>query len=548
MKQPSTFVYSLLLLLFVTFSCFTQAQNLNFQWVSQASWNGVEISYIRVNTDPFDGVYVGGDFQRTATFDTVTAFAGSTGTARKNAFLARYDTNGTFKWLKNIDGGNSSFTTGIAADDFGNVYICGQGDATSSLRFDSDTVFTLIKSGGFIARYDTAGNFKWALGLPGVFLSGITIGPAGFPGENPEGDIFVSGEFLGAASIGNLNLNSTGGSDAILCRFNGNGNLIWHKTGPGAAGSAVGQDITCRDSLLYVAGYFTNSITLGTTTLQSAGGNDIFIARYTLDGTLVWAKRAGGIGYADKAFHCDIDPQGNLLAVGQFDGTADFGGHTLSYSGNLDRCFLVKYDPNGNALWARDQAMVGWLISGPFLTIDPAGDIYFSGEHNESSPNQKVRVAKYNSNGQLLWQEQYCTQAYGGALDFRHGSIYTAGYFHGNTGVFGGITKPKLNTRNLYVAKIAVGYIALEENAPPPGSEMVVYPNPAQSLIRIGGLHPGEIQLELLNSAGKLIWEKTEMVYNQEIGVNLQGMPAGMYFLRVSGPSGQETFKVVLTD
>ena len=32
----------------------------------------------------------------------------------------------------------------------------------------------------------------------------------------------------------------------------------------------------------------------GQTLLTSAGGADIFVARYNPDGTLAWAKRAGG--------------------------------------------------------------------------------------------------------------------------------------------------------------------------------------------------------------------------------------------------------------
>ena len=54
-------------------------------------------------------------------------------------------------------------------------------------------------------------------------------------------------------------------------------------------------------------------------------GSDICVARYNPDGTLAWAKRAGGI-YRDTACHIAVLSDGSALATGDFwDGTATFG-------------------------------------------------------------------------------------------------------------------------------------------------------------------------------------------------------------------------------
>src|SRR5437667_314462 len=60
----------------------------------------------------------------------------------------------------------------------------------------------------------------------------------------------------------------------------------------------------------YVTGAFSGSATFGSgeanqTILTAAGGTDIFVAKYNSDGTLAWAKKAGGTG-AD---------QGNGIAI-----------------------------------------------------------------------------------------------------------------------------------------------------------------------------------------------------------------------------------------
>ena len=49
----------------------------------------------------------------------------------------------------------------------------------------------------------------------------------------------------------------------------------------------------------YVTGVFSATATFGSgkvgeTTLTSDGSNDMFVTKYTADGDLVWAKRAGG--------------------------------------------------------------------------------------------------------------------------------------------------------------------------------------------------------------------------------------------------------------
>jgi hypothetical protein len=52
---------------------------------------------------------------------------------------------------------------------------------------------------------------------------------------------------------------------------------------------------------VFVTGYFTGSVTFGNTTLTSAGGNDLFIAKWvpgtsTGTGSWAWAQRGGGMG------------------------------------------------------------------------------------------------------------------------------------------------------------------------------------------------------------------------------------------------------------
>ena len=59
--------------------------------------------------------------------------------------------------------------------------------------------------------------------------------------------------------------------------------------------------------------------------LVSAGGEDVFVAKYGTNQNLIWARRAGGTGN-DRAngIAFDIGNQGGVILAGQFSGYGQF--------------------------------------------------------------------------------------------------------------------------------------------------------------------------------------------------------------------------------
>ena len=82
---------------------------------------------------------------------------------------------------------------------------------------------------------------------------------------------------------------------------------------------------------VYITGYFSGTLTLGTTTLESAGSDDIFVAKYDATGTPLWAKRAGGAAQ-DQAFGVAVSGSAVYIS-GIFFGTATF--NTPSATGRI---------------------------------------------------------------------------------------------------------------------------------------------------------------------------------------------------------------------
>jgi len=77
--------------------------------------------------------------------------------------------------------------------------------------------------------------------------------------------------------------------------------------------------------------------------------------------------------------------------------------------------------------------------------------------------------------------------------------------------------------------------------------KVTVFPNPANEVINIEFEEPvdGEIRLFLLNSQGKFV--KTDVIEETTVNkqLNLQGLPAGLYYLKLVKGNLSNVYKVV---
>ena len=114
---------------------------------------------------------------------------------------------------------------------------------------------------------------------------------------------------------------------------------------------------------VFVAGHFTGSLETSTGLLISNGLQDIFVARISPAGQLVWAVSAGG-ELTDVVNDLALDSAGNVYVAGSFFTTAQFGGADISAHSNDETNdetdgYLAKVNAAGDWQWAR--AMGGRL-------------------------------------------------------------------------------------------------------------------------------------------------------------------------------------------
>src|SRR5262249_11004874 len=120
------------------------------------------------------------------------------------------------------------------------------------------------------------------------------------------------------------------------------GALSW-VLGVGGPADDQGRGIAVgRDGSSVVVGDFSGTVDFGGGSLTAAGtGKDAFVAKYSSAGQLLWVRALGGI-QDDVAYGVALGGSGNVMVVGTFNGVASFGGVPLTSAGQRDG-FVARY-------------------------------------------------------------------------------------------------------------------------------------------------------------------------------------------------------------
>ena len=172
---------------------------------------------------------------------------------------------------------------------------------------------------------------------------------------------------------------------------------------------------------VYITGYFESGFYFvpetSTNFAQAFGGEDIFIAKYSANGTFIWGKTIGGSGH-ERPSGMDIATDGSISITGYFNGTVDFnpGSSTNNFttSGNRD-IFVLKLDFNGDYAWA--HAFGSTLADeGGAICFDIDGHVFVTGffqetidfnpgngTNNFTAISYDVFILKLDANGNYVW-------------------------------------------------------------------------------------------------------------------------------------------------
>ena len=220
------------------------------------------------------------------------------------------------------------------------------------------------------------------------------------------------------------------------------------------SGSAVKVDTRGNR---YVTGGFSLTAKFGNKTLASAGGTDIFLAKFGPSGELRWLIQAGGAG-DDVGNDIALDREQNIYLAGSFTDSATFpsvNGPAKTVTGAAETIFLAKYDPSGKLVWVQTgTGSFGGQNEAFGVAVDPAaGTVFITGRAQgddtfSSSDGTQHTVpgvgdwhmflTKYDSDGNFQWgqtnEATVNTVPHEVAVDAR-GNAYVTGWFEG-TAIF----------------------------------------------------------------------------------------------------------------
>jgi hypothetical protein len=303
-----------------------------------------------------------------------------------------------------------------------------------------------------------------------------TVGGAAIDGS---GNFYLSGTTNGSLAVPNPG----GDSTAFLTKLDSSGNTLWLQQDnpiPGEPHSGAGLALDNLGNLFQVnqatipalKNYDTEGTLRWTTPLPQdeavatvvkddlgnaymasvqrfpePGAPSIFVRKFDGTGALVW-ERALDTGGANYTNNIKTDGLGNLYVGGYTYGS------TIGPNAGLADGFLAKYTTDGDLLWSRQYGTSGYDFAF-FLTADSLGNVYTSGGHyatvnDWNTRNQDVFITKFDASGNQQWTRQLSTTANeeGVAMSVDNlGNVYGSGY------TYGALAAPNQGDSDLFVVK-----------------------------------------------------------------------------------------------
>lgn len=554
--------------------CTGTVTNPGFEWAKQMVQSGIAYGQA-VRTDADGNVYSTGEFTGTVDFDPGAGVTSLASFGGKDIYLMKQDATGNLLWVQQFKGRGDDYSYSLSIDDSGNVAIGG--------KFNYDLLFSPVPSLYYttngsddivVAKFDPSGNLLWSHQFGGTasdYCNAVAFDAAG--------NLGCTGGFGATVNfdpVGTANKTSLGQTDMYLQKLDASGNLIYI-TQEGGTSTEYGQSL-CFDAagFAYVTGSFSgttdfNYSSTPAVTLTAAGGYDGFVGRFRTNGTCFWAKAISGTS-TDRGVAIAYDPLYNFVYVtGVFDGTASFNGTSVTSPGTAVG-FVWKLSPNAINAWVKTFGAVSAYVYFQAIATDACGDVCVAGHflntvdfdpgpgvhtHSPSGGAADVCAFKLTKNGSYCWSKSMggnsTDNCYGLDVDDSD-AVYLTGYFLGSSDYNPGagtytLTCPS-GSASIFVEKLNPAFPVRMEN-PETAIEntnangMTVFPNPSEGLFTLQFNNSTTGNVEVFDISGKSV-QSVSFEEAQQQQIDLRGFAKGIYFIRVSGETVNETQRVIV--
>jgi hypothetical protein len=232
--------------------------------------------------------------------------------------VAKFKTDGTLLWKRQLGTSSDDTSNGVATDSTGNVFI--SGDTTGGLAGGNQG-----SNDAWVVKYSPNGTLLWKKQLSSPEID-VSNGVA----TDSSGNVLISGRTTGA--LAGIN---KGERDAWVAKYSPNGKFLWKKQ-LGTSGIDVSFDVaTDNNGKVLITGGTTGALTG-----SNQGELDAWVAKYKPDGNLLWKRQLGTSG-TEFSSGATTDSSGNIFISGVTSGAL-----VGSNQGKFDAWF-AQYSPSG---------------------------------------------------------------------------------------------------------------------------------------------------------------------------------------------------------
>jgi hypothetical protein len=308
--------------------------------------------------------------------------------AGNDEFLAKFSPSGLRIWATYMGGEADDYSRAVGVDLDNNVYLVGYTESTTGIAFSG---FDNTWSGNYdctLTKYNAAGELIWS-----TYFGGNGDDNANGIDFDSNNNVYIAiqtGTNLGLAHLGYRGSNA-GGQDAMLAKFNPDGDRLW-STYYGGTAEDMGKAVAVSGEYVYLCGHTYSHSGIAAYAYQNTiGGNgDALLAKFDVFGNFYWATYAGG--YWDefgRTIHILNDE--TIIFGGKtfsWDYPVTFGAHQIFYGGGTADGFIQRvYDCASAEVYYTDADDDGYgdAAASDLLCEPTAGFVANSNDCNDAN-------------------------------------------------------------------------------------------------------------------------------------------------------------------
>jgi hypothetical protein len=317
-----------------------------------------------------------------------------------------------------------------------------------------------------------------------------------------------------------------------VVKFNPQNQAQWaHRitTSPPVSGNKANSIDVDNHSHLYISGWYGINADFGNgIALNSTSSKNGYIARYDINGNVIWAKSSDSL----VIYNHQVVTDTNSITV---------------IESSPDK--FINYDQNGNVVSSRTVTLLSpgsgsyfnQLVAhkGKYFVTGTIYDSLYIDGVNYQFPGYNAFVGCFDASDSLIWIRAIQNSSYCQSFDISIDSqdhIYMTGSYGPHDTINQTVVMPWWGSSDVLFVKLCNGAVSLNEAS---GNEMVqLFPNPVSSELNVRFYDSGFISV--FDVLGNLVFE-LDVADRQvdELELDVSFLNSGIYFVRVGDRIGK---------